>query len=685
MVKITARRNFGIMAHIDAGKTTITERLLFYAGKLHSLGEVHEGTAAMDWMEQEQERGITITSAATSFRWQSKDFGYANLTIIDTPGHIDFTAEVERSLRILDGAVVVLDAAAGVEPQTEAVWNQANRYGLARLIFCNKMDKHGADYDLCLEALRTKLKARVLPVQIPIIVDCEFVGIIDVINMLALFWDNKAPFHGIRKSTIPTEFITKAKQVREKLINSIAECDIAAMTFYLRSGFLDSRKLIGLIRLATMSGEVYPVLCGSALKNKALQPLLDAIVNFLPSPDDVPPALKYDGTDIRFANCFDALTALVFKITSDDYVNNLIYTRVYAGTILKGNVVVNSRTREVEKVIKIFKMHANVRSEVNFAVTGDIIAIAGPKEVITGDTLCDVSKPIDLLKMKFPVPVIQVALEPQTKSDQDKLISTLMKLVSEDPTLSFSTSLHSGQIILAGMGELHLEVIVDRITREYSMKVKTSSPQVAYRETIAQARVEEYTHKKQSGGSGQFAKVKIMFSQIDSAEFEFESKLIGGAIPKEFIPGVKRGLEEAFACGPASGFPVIKIKAILMDGEYHEVDSSMMAFEIAAKLCYKQAVANAGAFILEPVMRLEVITPNDCVGSVVCDLIARRSQVLLQTIALNVVTIICLTPLALLFRYIDNLRSLSKGRATYSMNFECYSNLAPSETEVRSA
>lgn len=457
------------------------------------------------------------------------------------------------------------------------------------------------------------------------------------------------------------------------------------MTFYLRSGFLDSRKLIGLIRLATLSGEVYPVLCGSALKNKALQPLLDAIVNFLPSPDDVPPALKYDGTDIRFANCFDALTALVFKITSDDYVNNLIYTRVYAGTILKGNVVVNSRTREVEKVIKIFKMHANVRSEVNFAVTGDIIAIAGPKEVITGDTLCDVSKPIDLLKMKFPVPVIQVALEPQTKSDQDKLISTLMKLVSEDPTLSFSTSLHSGQIILAGMGELHLEVIVDRITREYSVKVKTSSPQVAYRETIAQARVEEYTHKKQSGGSGQFAKVKIMFSQIDSAEFEFESKLIGGAIPKEFIPGVKRGLEEAFACGPASGFPVIKIKAILMDGEYHEVDSSMMAFEIAAKLCYKQAVANAGAFILEPVMRLEVITPNDCVGSVVCDLIARRSQVLLQTIALNVVTIICLTPLALLFRYIDNLRSLSKGRATYSMNFECYSNLAPSETEVRSA
>ncbi|MGP1922977.1 MAG: elongation factor G [Candidatus Hodgkinia cicadicola] len=684
-MKVSTRRNFGIMAHIDAGKTTVTERLLFYSGKLHSLGEVHEGTAAMDWMDQEQERGITITSASTSFRWQSKAFGYANLNIIDTPGHVDFTAEVERSLRVLDGAVVVLDATAGVEPQTEAIWNQANRYGLARLIFCNKMDKLGADYDLCLETLRSKLNAHVLPIQIPITTDHEFVGVIDIINTSAMFWDCKTVSHAIRKSSIPTEFISKANQARDQLINLIIDHDAAAMTSYLRTGCINSRQLIGLIRLATMSGEVYPVLCGSAFKNKALQPLLDAIVNFLPSPDDVPPALNYDGTDFRFANCFDAFAALVFKITNDDYVSNLSYIRVYAGVIFKGNVVSNSRTKGTEKVIKIFKMHANIRSEVNFAVTGDIVAITGPKGVITGDTLCAASKPIDLLKMQFPVPVIQIALEPETKDDQDKLILALIKLVSEDPTLSFNTISHSGQIVLAGMGELHLEVIIDRITREYSLKIKTNSPQVAYRETIAQNVIEEYTHKKQSGGSGQFAKVKIMFSQIAFTEFEFESKLIGGVIPKEFVPGVKRGLEEAFACGPASGFPVIKIKATLIDGEYHEVDSSIMAFEIAAKLCYKQAITNVGAFVLEPIMRLEVITPNDCVSSVVCDLIARRSQILFQTITLNVITITCLTPLALLFKYIDGLRSLSRGRATYSMKFECYSNLEVGKTEVRTA
>lgn len=455
------------------------------------------------------------------------------------------------------------------------------------------------------------------------------------------------------------------------------------MTSYLCGGRINPRELIGLIRLATLTGEVYPVLCGSAFKNKALQPLLDAIVNFLPSPDDVPPALSHCGTDVRFANCFNALTALVFKITNDDYVNNLLYIRIYAGIIIKGNIVSNSRTRATAKVTKIFKMHANVRSEVSFAVSGDIVAVAGPKEVVTGDTLCDISKPIDLLKIQFPVPVIQIALEPQGKSDQEKLILALTKLTSEDPTLSVNINQNSGQIVLAGMGELHLEVIIDRITREHSLKIKIHSPQVAYRETIARSRVEEYTHKKQSGGSGQFAKVKIMFDQIANTNFEFESKLIGGAIPKEFIPGVRRGLEEAFACGPASGFPVIKIKAILIDGECHEVDSSAMAFEIASKLCYKQAVANVGALVLEPTMRLEVITPNDCVGNVICDLITRRSQILFQITTLNVVTIACLTPLALLFKYIDSLRSVSKGRATYSMKFERYSNLASDEIQVR--
>ncbi|MGP1917794.1 MAG: elongation factor G [Candidatus Hodgkinia cicadicola] len=682
MIKLSARRNFGIMAHIDAGKTTVTERLLFYSGKLHSLGEVHEGTATMDWMEQERERGITITSAATSFKWQSETFGWANLNIIDTPGHIDFTAEVERSLRVLDGAVVILDATAGVEPQTEAVWNQANRYGLARLIFCNKMDKLGADYDLCLETLRTKLNARVLPIQMPIIIDHEFVGVIDVINMWAMFWDCEIARNSIRRSTIPAEFTTKARQIRDKLVNSIIEYDTSALSTYLQKGCINPKDLTSLVRLATMTGEVYPVLCGSAFKNKGLQPLLDAIVNFLPSPDDVPPALSYCGTNIRFANCSGPLTALVFKITNDDFVNNLSYIRMYAGVLLRGSVVFNSRTKGSERVTKIFKMHANVRFEVNFANAGDIVAIAGPKEVITGDTLCDINEHIDLLKMQFPVPVIQVALEPQTKSDQEKLLSALVKFTSEDPTFSFITSPHSGQIVLSGMGELHLEVMIDRITRDYSLKIKTYPPQVSYRETIARGKVEEYTHKKQSGGSGQFAKVKIMFSQIVNNDFEFESKLIGGAIPKEFIPGVKRGLEEVFSCGPASGFPVIKVKATLIDGEYHEVDSSIMAFEIASKLCYKQAVVNVGAFILEPMMRLEIITPSDCVGNVVSDLIARHSQILFQTISLNTVTVTCLSPLAVLFKYIDVLRSVSRGRATYSMKFECYSRLEPREAEV---
>ncbi|MGP1911245.1 MAG: elongation factor G [Candidatus Hodgkinia cicadicola] len=682
MIKLSMRRNFGIMAHIDAGKTTVTERLLFYSGKLHSLGEVHEGTATMDWMEQERERGITITSAATSFKWQSEAFGWAKLNIIDTPGHVDFTAEVERSLRVLDGAVVILDATAGVEPQTEAVWNQANRYGLARLIFCNKMDKLGADYELCLETLRTKLNAHVLPIQMPIIINHEFVGVIDVINMWAMFWDCEIARNAIKRSTIPAEFITKARQIRENLVNSIIEYDASALSTYLQNGCISSRDLIGLVRLATMTGEVYPVLCGSAFKNKALQPLLDAIVNFLPSPDDVPPALSYCGADIRFANCEGPLTALVFKITSDDFVNNLSYIRMYAGVLLRGGIVFNSRTKESGKVTKIFKMHANVRFEVNFALAGDIVAIAGPKEVITGDTLCDINKPIDLLKMQFPVPVIQVALEPQTKSDQEKLLSALVKFASEDPTFSFNTNPHSGQIVLSGMGELHLEIMIDRITRDYSLKIKTYPPQVSYRETIARSKVEEYTHKKQSGGSGQFAKVKIMFSQIVDNDFKFESKLIGGTIPKEFIPGVKRGLEGVFSCGPASGFPVIKIKATLIDGGYHEVDSSIMAFEIASKLCYKQAIVNVGAFILEPIMRLEVITPSDCVGNVISDLITRHSQILFQTISLNTVTVTCVSPLSALFKYIDALRSVSRGRATYSMKFECYSRLEPREAEI---
>ncbi|MFP3038971.1 MAG: EF-Tu/IF-2/RF-3 family GTPase, partial [Candidatus Hodgkinia cicadicola] len=425
------------------------------------------------------------------------------------------------------------------------------------------------------------------------------------------------------------------------------------------------------------------VFCGSAFKNKAIQPLLDGVVNYLPSPDDVPPAVSYDGADVRFSNCLEPLAALVFKIMSDDYVNNLSYVRIYSGVLIRGCTVSNPRTKILEKVTRIFKMHANVKSEISFVIAGDIAAITGFKNVITGDTLCELDKSIDLFKMKVPVPVIQMAIEPQLAGDQGKLTSILTKFASEDPSLLINKNADSGQIILAGMGELHLEVIIDRIGREYSINLKTNAPQVAYRETISRPRVEEYTHKKQSGGSGQFARVKLMFEQNGTNEFKFESKIIGGAIPKEFIPGVKRGLEEAFLCGPASGFPVIRIKATLLDGEYHDVDSSLLAFEIAAKFCYKQAVINVGALVLEPIMRVEVTMPSDCVGNVVCDLIAKRGRILSQVTSNKNAVVICLAPLAMLFKYIDSLRSLSKGRGSYSMGFECYSDMKNGETEVR--
>lgn len=467
----------------------------------------------------------------------------------------------------------------------------------------------------------------------------------------------------------------QTSKAREDLINSIIEYDRSVMEQYLTKGDVNRQDLASLVRLATISGGIYPVLCGSAFKNKAIQPLLDAIVSYLPSPNDIPPVLSCDGLVMRFASCDETFTALVFKISNDNYVSNLSYIRVYAGVIDKGSVIFNSRTKLTDRIMRIFKMHANVRSEVNCIFAGDIAAIVGLRNAVTGDTLCDLKQPINLLKMQFPTPVIQIALEPQTKSDQEKLSSILTKLVSEDPTLSVRMDSETGQIILAGMGELHLEIVIDRINRDYSLTIITSLPQVSYRETIAKDITEEYTHKKQTGGSGQYAKVKILFEQNDDNKIMFESKLIGGAIPKEFIPGVKKGLDEAFARGPASGFPVIKIKATLIDGDYHEVDSSIMSFEIAAKLCYKQAVTNGGAIILEPIMRLEVIAPNDCVGTIICDLVSRRSQILNQTATLNYSVIVCYTPLAMLFKYIDGLRSLSKGRATYSMTFERYSRL----------
>ncbi|XXN13737.1 MAG: elongation factor G [Candidatus Hodgkinia cicadicola] len=678
MISLRNYRNFGIMAHIDAGKTTITERLLFYTGKLHKTGEVHEGTAAMDWMPQEQERGITITSAATTVFWSSASGKQTQLNIIDTPGHIDFTAEVERSIRVLDSAVVVLDANAGVEPQTEAVWRQADKYKLPRLLFCNKMDKLGASYNLCVNSLTKRLGAKLMLLQLPIGQEDEFEGIIDIICLRALRWNVDSK--GLRwiETDVASDELEHARQLREQLINSVVDLDHRSVDLYLKQGDLSASQLKSLIRLATISCKAFPVLCGSAFKNKAIQPLLDAIADYLPSPDDVPPVVSEnaqvneDMSNTRFACYCQPVCALAFKIVADAYVGSLTYVRVYSGLLAQGSIVYNPRSKQKEKLVKLLKMHANVRTEITQAAAGEIVAIAGLKSAVTGDTLCDVNAILALSAITFPLPVIQVAIEPRNKLDQDKLALVLDKYLLEDPTLHADTNSASGQVILSGMGELHLDIVVDRIRREHSLVLKTGQPQVAYRETIARQRVEEYVHKKQTGGAGQYAKVKIVFEPNSKDEFEFFSKIVGGAIPKEYIPGVKKGLESVLACGPTTGHPMIRIKATLVDGGYHEVDSSALAFEIAAKQCFKQAVINAGARVLEPIMQIEISTPNEYLGSIISDIGGRRGQVLDQASNLNNTSVCALVPLANMFKYIDVLRSLSKGRASYSMHFDHY-------------
>ncbi|MFP3037975.1 MAG: elongation factor G [Candidatus Hodgkinia cicadicola] len=676
-------RNFGIMAHIDAGKTTFTERLLFYTGKLHCTGEVHNGTAVMDWMTQEQERGITITSAATSTRWNSPIIGEAYFNIIDTPGHVDFTAEVERSLRVLDGAIIVLDASAGVEPQTEMIWRQANKYMIPRIVFCNKMDKLGSDYFASANSLSSKLSAKPLLLQIPIGHDVSFCGVIDLVKMTALYWnvDDK----GIKWSCsdIPQNLREFANKQREDLINNIVELEQKALNDYLNNKPIEANYLISLIRLATISGKVFPVLCGSAFKNKAIQPALDAIINYLPSPDEVLPVEDVSNRDtqsqnhqvLRFPSCLEPLSMLVFKIVSDVYLGSLSYVRIYSGVVNNGDVIINSRNGQKEKVVKILKMHANYRTELKMVSSGDIVAIAGFKTVITGDTLCSMNHSISLNSIDFPAPVIQIALEPQTKVDQEKIVSILDKFILEDPTLSFNIDVESGQIILSGMGELHLDIVIDRIYREYNLVVKKGKPQVAYRETIVCKCVEEYVHKKQTGGAGQFAKVKILFEPNDKDEFVFVSKIVGGAIPKEFIPSIKKGLESIISSGLALGYPMIRIKATLIDGAFHSVDSSALAFEIAAKQCFRQAILNVGARILEPIMRVEVCVPDEYIGNIICDLSARKGHILDQISSIGYTTLIANVPLANMFKYIDTVRSLSKGRGNYFMRFNNYSEL----------
>jgi len=667
-------RNFGIMAHIDAGKTTTTERVLYYTGKSHKMGEVHEGAATMDWMEQEQERGITITSAATTAQWNGK-----RLNIIDTPGHVDFTIEVERSLRVLDGAVCVLDSNQGVEPQTETVWRQGDRYNVPRIVFCNKMDKIGADFFQCLKDIVDRLGAKPVAIQLPIGAEAQFKGIIDLVRMVGVVWDEEtlgAKYHDI---DIPAELLDQAKEYREKLIEAAVELDDDAMTAYLEGKEPDVATLKRLIRKATISGTFFPVLCGSAFKNKGVQPLLDAVVDYLPSPVDVPPVKGGDlkGNEVeRKASDSEPMALLAFKIMDDPFVGTITFCRIYSGKLESSTGVVNSTKDRKERVGRMLLMHANNREDIKEAFAGDIVALAGLKEVRTGDTLCDPQKPVILEKMEFPDPVIEIAIEPKSKADQEKLGVALAKLVAEDPSFRVHTDQESGQTIIKGMGELHLDIKVDILKRTYKVDANIGAPQVAYREKITRAATVDYTHKKQTGGHGQFARIKIVAEPSEpGAGFVFENEIVGGSVPREFFPAVEKGLEGSLGSGVLAGFPVVDIKVSLVDGASHDVDSSAMAFEICARAAMREALQKGGPTLLEPIMKVEVVTPEDYTGSVIGDLNSRRGQIQGQDMRGNANVINAMVPLANMFSYVNNLRSMSQGRATFTMQFDHYAEV----------
>ena len=675
--KIEDYRNFGIMAHIDAGKTTTTERVLFYTGKSHKIGEVHDGAATMDWMEQEQERGITITSAATTTFWEGRDGKKRRFNIIDTPGHVDFTIEVERSLRVLDGAIALLDANAGVEPQTETVWRQADKYEVPRMIFCNKMDKIGADFYRSVEMVKTRLGATPVVMQLPIGAENDFAGVVDLIEMKALVWKSENLGAEWDILDVPADMQEQAEQYREQLIETAVEIDEGAMERYLEGEMPSNDELRALIRKGTINVQFFPMFCGSAFKNKGVQPLLDAVVDFLPSPIDIP-AIK--GIDVkteeptkRKANDDEPVALLAFKIMNDPFVGSLTFARVYSGTLEKGSSLLNTVKEKRERIGRMLQMHSNSREDIDVAYAGDIVALAGLKETTTGDTLCDPLNPVILERMEFPEPVIQIAIEPKTKGDQEKMGIALNRLAAEDPSFRVKSDEESGQTIIAGMGELHLDILVDRMKREFKVEANVGAPQVAYRETITKVHEEDYTHKKQSGGSGQFARVKIIFEpNPESEEFEFESKIVGGAVPKEYIPGVQKGIESVLSSGPLAGFPMLGVKATLIDGAYHDVDSSVLAFEIAARACFREAAKQAGAQLLEPIMKVEVVTPEEYVGDVIGDLNSRRGQIQGQEIRGVAVVVNAHVPLANMFKYVDNLRSMSQGRAQYTMQFDHY-------------
>ena len=679
-------RNFGIMAHIDAGKTTCSERILYYTGKSHNIGEVHDGAATMDWMEQEQERGITITSAATTTFWERTEDGETaqspkhRMNIIDTPGHVDFTIEVERSLAVLDGAIAVLDANAGVEPQTETVWRQADRYKVPRIVYVNKMDKIGADFFNCVHMIQDRTGAVPAPIQIPIGAENELEGLVDLITMQEWVWAGEDlgatwELRPIRESLQDT-----ANEWRAKLIETAVEMDDDAMMAYLEGEEPDEATLRALIRKGTLEIKFIPILCGSAFKNKGVQPLLNAVIDYLPSPLDVVDYMGFrpgDETEtrdvVRRADDDMPFSALAFKIMNDPFVGTLTFTRIYSGMMNKGDGIFNSTKGKKERVGRMMMMHSNNREEIEEAFAGDIIALAGLKDTTTGDTLCDVKEPVILETMTFPDPVIEIAVEPKTKNDQEKMSQGLARLAAEDPSFRVETDLESGQTIMKGMGELHLDILVDRLKREFKVEANIGAPQVAYRETIGHEVEHTYTHKKQSGGSGQFGEVKMVITPTEPGEgYSFESKIVGGAVPKEYIPGVEKGIKSVMDSGPLAGFPVIDFKVSLLDGKFHDVDSSVLAFEIAARMCMREGMRKAGAKLLEPIMKVEVVTPEDYTGNIIGDLTSRRGQVQGQEPRGNAIAIEAFVPLANMFGYINNLRSMSSGRAQFTMSFDHY-------------
>ncbi len=680
-------RNFGIMAHIDAGKTTCSERILYYTGKSHNIGEVHDGAATMDWMEQEQERGITITSAATTTFWERTEDGETadtpkhRLNIIDTPGHVDFTIEVERSLAVLDGAVCVLDANAGVEPQTETVWRQADRYKVPRIVFVNKMDKIGADFFNCVRMIEDRTGARAVPVALPIGAENQLEGLIDLVTMKEWVWRGEDLGASWVQEDIRADLQDVANEWRAKMIEAAVEMDDEAMEAYLMDAAEpDVATLRKLIRKGTLSLTFVPVLGGSAFKNKGVQPLLNAVIDYLPSPLDVVDYMGFKPGDeeevrniARRADDNMPFAGLAFKIMNDPFVGSLTFTRIYSGVMKKGDSLLNSTKGKKERVGRMMMMHSNNREEIDEAFAGDIIALAGLKDTTTGDTLCDPKEPVVLETMTFPEPVIEIAVEPKTKGDQEKMSQGLARLAAEDPSFRVETDLESGQTIMKGMGELHLDILVDRLRREFKVEANIGAPQVAYRETISKPIEHTYTHKKQSGGSGQYAEVKLEITPTEAGEgYSFESRIVGGAVPKEYIPGVEKGIKSVMDSGPLAGFPVIDFKVALIDGKFHDVDSSVLAFEIASRMCMREGLRKAGAKLLEPIMKVEVITPEEYTGGIIGDLTSRRGQVSGQDQRGNAIAINANVPLANMFGYINTLRSMSSGRAQFTMQFSHY-------------